>query len=441
MALFWFLCGLGIGLFLWAGSSRRLNRKVAEMIQLLSEERVPARVSSWGRLSRLVNQLRHTQQELRQQINDGQKTLQSAPIGYVEVDHEDRLYWHNAKARELLKIELPLPIVLGRQLLQVVRSLELEQLIQEVRQSQQPQEQDWNFYAPSANGSAIVPPLIPVRGFGIPLSNLHVGVFLEDRQEATMLAQERNRWASDVAHELKTPLTSIRLMIETLEGQIQPSQHTWTDRLLKETTRLSHLVQDLLELSHVSRRDADILCLSQVNLPDLVQSAWINLEPLAQQKDLVLYYQGPDSLVLQADEPRLYRVLVNVIDNGIKHSPPDQALMIEISTAPKANTSDKAAGPDWIVIDIIDSGAGFPASAIAHVFKRFFRADASRVRATETVQLDTQERVAETNAGSGSGLGLAIVEQIVAAHGGYVEARNHPQTGGGWVQIWLPQTP
>ncbi|MGB7415162.1 MAG: two-component sensor histidine kinase, partial [Thermosynechococcaceae cyanobacterium] len=135
MAVFWFLCGLGMGLFLWAGYSRRLNRKVAEMTQLLSEERVPARLSSWGRLSRLVSQHSNTQQELRQQIDDWQKTLRSAPIGYLEVDSEDRLHWHNAKARDLLKIELPLQIVLGRQLLQVVRSLELEQLIQAVRQS------------------------------------------------------------------------------------------------------------------------------------------------------------------------------------------------------------------------------------------------------------------------------------------------------------------
>jgi two-component system, OmpR family, phosphate regulon sensor histidine kinase PhoR len=437
MTVFWFLCGLGVGLFLWADYSRRLNRRIAAVLQLLSGESLSVRDASWGRLTRLVDQQRQTQRDLRRQLDEWRHTLQSAPIGYLEVDGADQLYWHNFKARELLKIELPLQMVSGRMLLQVVRSLELEQLIKDVRQSQTPQEQDWNLYAPPTNDAPAAAALIPLRGFGLPLSDLHVGVFLESRQEATTLAQERDRWASDVAHELKTPLTSIRLMIETLQGQINPSLHIWTERLLKETTRLSNLVQDLLELSHVSRQATDILCLSAVDLPALVRSAWLNLEPLAQQKNLVLYYQGPEHFVCQADEARLYRVLVNVVDNGIRHSPADQALMIEVSTEAQLQNGTPEPDAVWIIIDVIDSGAGFPASAIAHVFKRFFRVDASRVRATEPVQ--AQDAVTAST-GGGSGLGLAIVEQIIAAHGGSVEARNHPQTGGGWVRIRLPHT-
>jgi two-component system phosphate regulon sensor histidine kinase PhoR len=78
-----------------------------------------------------------------------------------------------------------------------------------------------------------------------------VGVFLENRQEAALLVQQRDRWTSDVAHELKTPLTSIRLVAETLQPRVDDSQRRWLDRLINETIRLSNLVEDLLNLSRL----------------------------------------------------------------------------------------------------------------------------------------------------------------------------------------------
>ncbi len=416
------------------------------MVQLLSGKSAPRQGVSLGQLSRLLNQHRNAQQELHQQVTVLQEILQASPLGYLEVDGADQLCWHNSKARQLLKIELPLQMVSGRLLMQVVRSLELEALITEVRQSQQSSYQDWEMYRLPENGAPAPTQNLPLRGYGVPLPDLHVGVFIEDRQEATMLAQERDRWASDVAHELKTPLTSIRLMVETLQEQVEPSLRTWTERLLNEAARLSCLVQDLLELSYVSRRNAEVLCVSDVDLPALIRAAWLNLEPLAEQKNLALYYQGTDNLTLQADEARLYRVLLNVIDNGIKHSPPDQALMIEVSTQANLEPLEQGERPvrDWVVVDVIDAGDGFPPVAIAHIFKRFFRADPSRVRMQDSsspAPVETQASSTLMSVGSGSGLGLAIVEQIVAAHGGRVEAQNHPQTGGAWLRILLPYTP
>lgn len=430
MAIVWFLLGFAVGCGLWIAYSRRLNRRVAEMLQQLSDEAVPTQSASLARLHRLLNQHRTAQRDLQRQVAMWKEIVQAAPIGYLEIDGMDQLLWYNDKACRLLKIELPCQVVSGRLLLQVVRSLDLEQLVKDVRQAQQSSYRDWVMYVISPNGSPAQD--LPLRGYGIPLPNGRIGVFIEDRQEATALVAERDRWASDVAHELKTPLTSIRLMVETLHDQVDPSLQNWTLRLLQEAARLSNLVQDVLELSRVSDPHPENLCLSEVDLPALVRSAWLNLEPLAQQKNLALYYEGPEHLILQADETRLYRVLMNVIDNGIKHSPVDQALLIEVST--------ETVTQDGIIVDVIDSGAGFPNTALAHVFKRFFRADPSRVRVQETGMNMTNAEAA-VSTGSGSGLGLAIVERIVVAHGGWVEAQNHPQTGGGWLRIWLPQSP
>ncbi|PZD73760.1 Sensor protein SphS [Acaryochloris thomasi RCC1774] len=438
MAFVWFLCGLAVGLGLFVESSRRLNRRLAEMLRLFSGGTNARKSVTLGQFNRLLTQSRTEQRDLQQQALVWRNILKAAPIGYLEVDGADQIHWYNSTARQLLKIDLSPRLTEGRLLLQVVRSLELEKLIRDVRQSQQSNCQDWIVYTLPIDGLPGTAQSLPLRGYGIPLPDLHVGVFVEDRQEATTLTQERDRWASDVAHELKTPLTSIRLMVETLQSQIEPSLHNWTERLLNETTRLSNLVQDVLELSHVSGRNEDVLCLSAVDLPALVRSAWLNLEPLAQQRNLALYYQGPDHLSLQADEARLYRVLVNIIDNGIKHSHYDQAIMIEIGTEAKPQTEPgQTEEADWVVIDIIDAGDGFPPVAIAHIFKRFFRADTSRVRTSGSNGSSLQTLPAT---GSGSGLGLAIVAQIVAAHGGRVEAQNHPKTGGAWLRILLPHS-
>jgi len=87
-----------------------------------------------------------------------------------------------------------------------------------------------------------------------------------------------------------------------------------------------------------------------------------------------------------------------------------------------------------IQIDIIDSGTGFSETDMPHVFERLYRGDASRHK-----EQATSEHPGISSVNKGSGLGLAIVQQIIQAHGGSIKARNHPKTGGAWLQIKLPQ--
>lgn len=452
MALLWFICGLGIGLAIWVGSIYRFNQRLSNILQSRYGESTRSDLAPFSRLVRLLSEHHHQQQTFSGHIQKWQNILQTAPVGYLEVDGDDHLFWLNSRAGRLLNVDPHRPIInANRHLLQVVRSYELDRLIKQVRQTQQGCQLDWTMPALPAPQSGRSQPL-PLRGYGAPLPANHVGVFLEDRREATMLEGERDRWTSDVAHELKTPLTSIRLMAEALQDQTDPDLHRWIERLLQESIRLSDLVQDLLELSQVSGQQARSLHLQLVDLPVLVRSAWMNLEPLAQSKNLFLFYRGPDHLMVKADETRLYRVLINLIDNAIQYSPVKHPIQVHIEqrAAPSASSTVKGlptnptpvsmaiACPEipqarvgWVDIDVIDHGPGFPPDALPHVFKRFFRAEASRVRSP------TAQGQASGETGGGSGLGLAIVEQIVTAHGGSVAARNHPQTGGGWVQVKL----
>jgi two-component system, OmpR family, phosphate regulon sensor histidine kinase PhoR len=427
----WGFCGgLTLGLGLWYGSSRRWQQQLTRMIRLFPSESYNTTMPLQVRLVKAVQFQQQSEQSLHQRLNTWQAVLQSAPIGYLEVDEENHVYWHNAKAAALLNIEpRRYGSMLRRSLLQVVRSYELDQLIKSVRQHQTPQCQEWIFHAVQSQQKTKD---LPLRGSGFPLEEGHIGVFLEDRWESVQLAEERDRWTSDVAHELKTPLTSIRLVAETLQTSIDPSLKGWVDRLIQETMRLSVLVQDILELSQITFQNPNVLKPVEVDVSKLIQNAWITLEPLAERKNLSLYYEGPDHHFLCADGNRLLRVFLNLIDNSIKFSPVDAAIAIylrpNVQISPDAEPSE-----NWTQIEVIDSGSGFPEDSLNHVFKRFYRADPARGRASEIAQ--------HLPTGGGSGLGLAIAHQIITAHGGSITAKNHPTHGGAWIQILLPNVP
>lgn len=371
---------------------------------------------------------------------DYRALLHQAPIGYIQVDGENQLVWCNATASRLLGIAYANQVVADtpRLLLEWVRSYELDRLIEKTRQTNAPRQRDWvlNLVSPDPfhpnEGVAY-----PLRGHGLPLAEGQVGVFLENRQEIVTLRQARDRWTSDVAHELKTPLTSIRLVTETLRSRVEPSLHSWFDRLLNEILRLSNLVEDLLNLSRLDSADRASLTLKQVDLVPLMFAAWQSLEPLAQVKSLELVYEGLTELAVTLDEALIHRVLINLLDNAIKYSPPNRHILMR-SRIQDTSNDIRYSGTSTVQIDIIDCGGGFKETDLPYIFSRFYRADPSRVRldvfaASSTVQEPT------VPVSKGTGLGLAIVQQIVDAHRGHVTAQNHPQTGGGWLTLTLPQ--
>lgn len=377
---------------------------------------------------------------VQQQLQQSRYLLQNAPIGYIQVDEESQLVWCNARARKLLglteadtaAVETP------RLLLEWVRSYELDQLIDQTRQTQTAQQQDWVLHLVSPD--PIHPKedvSCPLRGYGLPLAQGQVGVFLENRQEAVILAQQRDRWTSDVAHELKTPLTSIRLVAETLKTRVDETSQAWLERLLNEILRLGNLVEDLLNLSRLESRDDDGLKMKPVELPQLVFAAWQSLEPLAQVKQLELVYDGPQELLVSLDETLMYRVFINLLDNAIKYSPSQQTVWVKVAVR-TPTAEDGQASAAQVCLDFIDQGPGFRAVDLPHIFSRFYRADPARSREASA---NAPTAAATSASNSGTGLGLAIVQQIVAAHQGVITAKNHPETGGGWLTLCLPMQP
>ncbi|MGB7441892.1 MAG: ATP-binding protein [Coleofasciculaceae cyanobacterium] len=446
MTLLAFILGLALGIGFYFWQKRQLQRQLKKITR--------------------ANQLLQGQ-ELEQPIR--QQLLQVMPVGYLLLDEENQLLWCNEQARQLLDIQSWEPGKV-RLLLELVRSYELDKLIERIRVQQQPNVCEWLFHPPCIDGAAMSKvQSTTLRASGWPLPQGQVGVFLENLQPIVKLKQDRNRWVSDLAHEMRTPLTSIRLVAEALHKRLEEPNRRWLEQMLLEVDRLINLVQNWLDLSLMEQDHSQSLNYQSLELRSLVESAWQSLRPLAEQKQISLSYCETEYLYLRADGSRLTQVFLNLFDNAIRHSSPQSVIRVEVTkqmakgigdlrnNRPEAKNklellNNKLGKPDIIKsqfylpvreeparqssvqIDIIDSGSGFSQTDLPHVFERLYKGDVSRQR----LKTDSPGSGA-LGANGGSGLGLSIVQQIVQAHQGTIKARNHPETGGAWLQIILPE--
>lgn len=445
--------GLAIGLGLLTASRRQDDAKLKRLLSRLEDRHPLPALSYDAQIASAIAEQQAQSETLTEKLQDLHQVLKSAPIGYLQVDEENRLLWCNQRAQEYLDIEQG-DYAQPKLLLAVVRSYELDQLVERTRQTQQICEACWTFNSISPDPlNYLERPAYPLQGYGLPISNGHVAIFLENRQEAVSLAQQRDRWISDVAHELKTPLTSIRLVAETLQSRIDPSLVSWVERLLKEVIRLSKLVDDVLNMSRLEQGRSHLTDEDEVNLVPLIHSVWQSIEPLAKLRQLKLHYEGPRQLIAKVDGSLMHRVLFNLLSNAVKYSPAHQIVQVKLSITTGQDTLDKSddgkrptdvaalAGlsGECILLEVIDSGAGLDDKDLPHVFDRFYRADLARTHEAGLEDVSAADAIAMAElSSSGTGLGLAIVRQIVASHQGQVDAKNNPDTGGAWFRVWLP---
>ncbi len=443
MELLWLLVGIGIGAiatsacwFCWSYAKRRRSRRFRKRASHHLKNKSIRSLRIWAQnIQKFQQDLQENLQQNIQQRKRGflnqssdldvdrdswlwEKIVESAPIGYIQVDQDSRLSLCNQSAADMLKIANHQQGLLRKPfLLQLIRSYELDHLVEQTRSQSLGAQADWVFHPAIPDPVDPIPQKgRPIRAHSIYLDQGQVGIFLEDRQEAITITQQRDRWTSDVAHELKTPLTSIRLIAETIEPRVEPSARIWATRLINEIDRITNLVKDLLELGQMDVGIAPVLQITEVNLATLIESVWTTLEPIANRKLLSLRLVGDRNIMALIDESRIYRLFLNLLENSIKYSPASQVITVKVKVV-----------EDHLMIETIDSGEGFPEDTLPHIFDRFYRIDPSRTRSG----LDR----------GGSGLGLAIAHQIVQLHKGKISASNHPETGGACITIALPHIP
>ena len=206
------------------------------------------------------------------------------------------------------------------------------------------------------------------------------------------LDNSRNQFVSNASHELKTPLSTMKIMIESLlyQDPIDPvAAKEFLGDVNAEIDRLNHIVSDLLTLVNMDS-GAMKLKLEELDCSALLQSQAKRLAPLARENGIELECTAGAPLKINGDASKLEQVIYNVIDNAIKYTPRGGEVHCSLTRSSR-----------MAVIKIADTGEGIPAEDLPHIFDRFYRVDKARSRAT-----------------GGTGLGLSIVKQIVLAHGG-----------------------
>ncbi|MEU9089659.1 HAMP domain-containing sensor histidine kinase [Streptomyces sp. NPDC087901] len=220
------------------------------------------------------------------------------------------------------------------------------------------------------------------------------------------LEAQRKAMVSDVAHELRTPLSNIRGWLEAAQDGVADPDPAFIASLHEEAVQLQHIIDDLQDLAQA---DAGALRLhpEPVRIEELLGQVAAAHQARAETAGVTLMVppSPPDRPVpgLTADPVRLRQAIGNLVSNAVRHTPSGGRVTLR--------TYGSESG-DAVLVDVTDTGTGIPAADLVHVFDRFWRGEKSRSRRT-----------------GGSGLGLAIVRKLVEAHGGSATAASVPGEG------------
>ena len=227
-------------------------------------------------------------------------------------------------------------------------------------------------------------------------------LLIQDLTRIRRLETVRRDFISNVSHELRTPLASLKALTETLqEGAMDDpaAAHRFLGRILIEVDALTQMASELLELSRIESGQV-LLDRKALQPIQLLNSAADRMKMQADRAGLDLRVLSSESLpLINADLPRLEQVLVNLIHNAVKFTPPGGEVTLSAQTVGA-----------FVRFAVRDTGYGIPADDLPRIFERFYRVDRSRT-------------------GGGTGLGLSIARHLVEAHAGKIWAESREGDG------------
>ena len=332
--------------------------------------------------------------------------MEEVPQGWLLINGDNRIAGLNPRAELLLDLEDSSLGLRGEPFALLNPSDELEHLVNLARDKGLPQRGSWPLL--SSN--------LDVRV--MPGNDGWVAVVLQGRNPLESQLERQEQWVSDVAHELKTPLTALRLVGDSLALKAEGRQAVLVQRLQRELERLQVLVSDLLDLSRLDNTPfTEATPQAAVDPAALLSRVWSTLEPLASERGVQLQVEaarqrGGEGPELAAIDPaRFHQALLNLLDNALRYSPDQATIEVRISARNR-----------WCMVSVRDHGPGLSDTDLERMFQRFYRGDPARARSPR----------------SGSGLGLSIVQQIALSQGGMVRASNHPD-GGALLELLVPR--
>lgn len=227
--------------------------------------------------------------------------------------------------------------------------------------------------------------------------------FNKMRSRMKVLDDSRQEFVSNVSHELKTPLTSMKVLADSLLAQEDVPAELYKEFLgdiTEEIERENKIINDLLSLVKMDKTSSDLNVKSE-NINDLVELILKRLRPIAAQRNIELVFESFRPVMADVDEVKLSLAISNLVENAIKYNKENGWVQVSLNADHK-----------YFYIKVADSGMGIPQESLDHIFERFYRVDKSH----------SQEI-------SGTGLGLAIARNAIITHRGAIKVHSEEGVG------------
>ncbi|MDR1748976.1 MAG: PAS domain-containing protein [Spirochaetaceae bacterium] len=369
-------------------------------------------VSDIREFQELDTALRSMLAELRQRIEKAEAQglrLEAILNGMTEavfaIDEKLRIHLANPAARRLFDIREAEDLLL----IEATRSSALEECAQKALESGISVESELTIHQ---NGGTKYFQVFaaPLPGSGSGKGNLQgLVMVLSDVTRIRRLETVRKDFVANVSHELRTPIQLVKGFSENLlETDFSDQEQTrrFLEIISRNARRMEDLTEDLLLLMNLESGDSPGLVMEATPLKELLSEAAGIVQSAAAKKGITIIISCPENLIARVNSSFLIQGVFNLLDNGVKYSPPDTTVYVRA----EERALDKSARE--IVIEVADQGPGIAPEHLERIFERFYRVDRSRSREA-----------------GGTGLGLSIVRHIALLHGGSAEAESHVGEG------------
>ncbi len=356
----------------------------------------------------MAEQLSETLETMRRTQGRQQAILQSLNEGILAVDKDEKVVNLNLAASRILGVDIKK--VKGGTVQEAVRYAALQRFILQALARNEPCEEEIPIY--SHEDEMILETYASVL-HDANGQTIGAAIVLRDITRLRRLEAIRRDFVSNVSHELKTPITSIKGFSEALMeggGKDKNEARHFIKIINRQAERMDAIINDLLLLAQMEQQsNKEVLSKMVQTLRPVLKGALEVCHTNAREKNMQIELKSRARLKATINAPLLEQAVVNLIDNAIKYSEPGKHIVL---------SADEEDG--WVVVSVRDEGHGIEKEHLPRLFERFYRVDKARSRKL-----------------GGTGLGLAIVKHITQAHGGRIDVESEPGRGSTF-RIFLP---
>lgn len=351
-----------------------------------------------GAINNMSEHLDHTIDEISAVKNRLEALLENTVNGIIMIDTDKRMAYINPAAAALLGLEKN---PLGRKVIEVIKSYELLQLIDQVRDETENICQRIRVYNPDKRDMEVN--VVPIDDGD--REAISILVVMNDITETRRLEQVRKDFVANISHELKTPIATISGFAETMlseDGESAEHVEEFSTIIFEEAQRMKKLINDLLELSRLETGKPQ-LNIQPINMVKLINES-IELVKMRNPilKVRIEFSKPGEVLWINGDLDSITHIIENLLDNALNYSNEGGVITVTLERQ----------GEKGVKVGVRDQGEGIPEAELPRIFERFYRVDKARSRKT-----------------GGTGLGLAIVKHLVENHGGNLEVQSYPGEG------------